>query len=477
MATFAQHFNLGKTQAELDFVDIPLTRDIPLFIDPFAISQRPDRWAQDAHAHLKAFFQQVIDGIRDDRDQEARVLLNHLREPNETHLGLSHGRPQGAGIGQQQADEIFEALRISQSVQTGFLTSLEECELMIEGIGRDKISDLTTNILRGKLAQYTLEQCALHGIFTQQVAVGPQFRLDMHDWSNDYCQLPVANGRPILLVPKAIARADCAYDHRDYYRFFALEYLQAEHLNAGTALVHALKNGRRVVYKKDLEPHYPCTKEYLFQFSRDHPEVLADYREFLSGLEMNGLQGIVDADDESAIAGALRTALAEIPPGNDAASEYHKLLIGVLEFVFFPTLVCPRKEHEIHQGRKRIDIVMENAARSGVFHQLHDVRHLPSAYVAFECKNYSREIANPELDQIGGRFSTNRGKVGFICCRNFENRAWFVERCRDTLRDDRGLIIAVDDEIISSWLQLIEDGRRQDIDTKVGNLVTEVWLA
>jgi hypothetical protein len=477
MPTFARHFRLGKTQAELDFVDVPLARDIPLFLDPFAISQRPDRWAQHAHAHLVAFFQRVIDGIRAGRDQEARRLLNHLREPNETRLGLSRGRPQGAGIGQQQADEIFEALRASQAVQTGFLTSLEECELMIDGIGRDKISDLTTNVLRGKLAEYTLEQCELHGIPTQQVPLGPQFRLDLHDWANDYLRLPVANGRPILLVPKVIARSDCAYDHREYYRHFALEYLQAEHLNAGSSLVHALKNGKRVVYKKDLEARYPCTKEYLFQFSRDHPQVLAAYRKHLAALERRGPRDVVEVEYEPEIAGALRAALAAIALGNNMASEYHKLMIGVLEFVFFPALVCPRKEHEIHQGRKRIDIVMENAATSGIFHRLHAVRQLPSAYVAFECKNYSREIANPELDQIAGRFSPNRGKVGFICCRSFENRAWFVERCRDTLRDDRGLIIAVDDTIVSSWLRLIEAGRRRDIDAEVGNLVTEVWLA
>ncbi len=477
MTTFSRHFDLGKSQAELDFVDVQLDRDMPLFLDPFAISQHPDRWGQDAHAHLVAYFQQVIEGIRVGRDHEARRLLNHLREPNETRLGLSRGRPQGAGIGPYQADEIFAALQTSQAVQTGFLSSLEECELMIEGIGRDKISDLTTNILRGKLAEYTLEQCDLHGVPTQEVPGGPSFRLDLHDWINEYLRLPVANGRPILLVPKVIARTDSAYDHQEYYRHFVLNYLQAEYLQAGTSLVHALKNGKRVVYKKDLEARYPCTKEYLFQFSRDHPNVLAEYRESLTKIEKRGPHDLVEADDETVIAGALRTALAAIVPGNDTASDYHKLVVGILEFVFFPSLVYPRKEREIHQGRKRIDIVMENAATNGIFYQLPTIRHLSSAFVVFECKNYSREIANPELDQISGRFSQNRGMVGFICCRSFEDRGWFVERCRDTLRDGRGLVIAVDDVIMSSWLRLIETGRRRDIDTEVGNLVTEVWLA
>jgi hypothetical protein len=278
-------------------------------------------------------------------------------------------------------------------------------------------------------------------------------------------------------VPKSIARYRPAYDHRTYYHHFALDYLQAEHLNAGSNLVHTLRNGRRRVYKKDLEAIYPCTKEYLFQFSRDHPEVLAQYREHLTELERRGISTAVQPEDEPGIAQALCAALAATPPGNDAASTYHRLMIGILEFVFFPSLVCPRKELEIHDGRKRIDIVMENAAPTGVFNRLHAVRGLPSAFIAFECKNYTREIANPELDQIGGRFSPNRGKAGFICCRSFDNRLRFVQRCRDTFRDDRGLIIAVDDNIVQGWLALIEASRRRDLEASFSRLVDEVWLA
>ena len=477
MATFSKHFALSKSQGELDFVDVRLNRDIALFLDPFAISQRQDRWSQDCHAHLLAFFQQAIDYIKGGHHAEARQLLAHLREPNETRFGLSRGSPQGAGIGSYQADQLFLALRQSNAVKTGFLSSLEECELMIEGIGWDKISDLTTNVIRGKLAQYTQEQCELHGIETREVALGPHFSLNARNWVNEYLQLPVADGRPILLVPKAIARFESSYDHQYYYRHFALNYLQAQHLAAGSNLVHALKNGNRKVYKKELEARYPCTKDYLFQFSKDHPKVLAKYREHLVQLEKRGPRGIVEEEDEPGLAGALSAALAAIPAGNAHASDYHKLMIGILEFIFFPILVCPRKEQEIHQGRKRIDIVMENGAISGVLHRLHAVRKLPCAFVAFECKNYTTEIANPELDQIAGRFSPNRGKIGFICCRHFEDRARFVERCRDTFKDDRGLVAAVDDATVHSWLSLIENGRRRDIDSAIAKSIDEVWLA
>ena len=477
MARFSRHFRLGKSQGELDFVDVRLNRDTALFLDPFALSQRLDRWSQDSHAHLVAFFQKLVDCIRAERLDEGRQLLSHLREPNETRLGLSRGRPQGAGIGSIQADQLFQALIESRAVETGVLSSLEECELMIPGVGRDKISDLTTNVIRGMLAQYTLEQCKLHGVATHGVALGPYFSLDTRDWVSEYLELPLVAGRPILLVPKAIARREAAYDHQVYYQKFALTYLQTQHLAAGTDLVRALKNGRSKVYKKDLEARFPCTKEFLFQFSRRNPEALAEYREYLIELESRGLHSIVEEEDEGGLAAVLRAALGRLRPGTESATSYHKLMVGILEFVFFPTLLCPRKEQEIHEGRKRIDIVMENSAASGIFHRLHAVRNLPCAFIAFECKNYTTDIANPELDQIAGRFSPNRGRAGFICCRHFEDRARFVERCRDTLRDDRGLVVPVDDSTVDSWLALIENGQRQEVDAAIAEVIDEVWLA
>jgi len=476
MPRFSRHFGLRGSQAELDFVDVELDRDNKLFVDPFAVSQRLDRWGQDAHAVLVAFFQLVIDRIRAGKGVEARQLLSQLREPNETRLGLSRAKPRGAGIGSGQADELYGALCRSQAVKTGFISSLEECELMIEGFGHDKISDLTTNILRGKLAAYTQDQCVLHGVPVREVSVGPTFNMDSGLWINDYLRLPVRSGRPIILVPKSIARYKPAYNHESYYRHFALDFLQSEHLRAGSALVHTLRNGKRKVYKKELEQRYPCTKSFLFEFSKEHPEVLAEYRDELSRMEVAGPRSVVDEDDERILAGALRRAVANIEIGNAAASEYHRLMVGILEFVFFPKLLGPRKEVEIHEGRKRIDIVMENAAPSGIFNRLHAVRGIPCSFIFFECKNYGREIANPEMDQISGRFSTNRGRVGFICCRRFDKRALFVKRCRDTFVDGRGLVVAVDDSIVDGLLNLIQSDRREEIDTEIGRLVDEVFL-
>jgi hypothetical protein len=237
-----------------------------------------------------------------------------------------------------------------------------------------------------------------------------------------------------------------------------------------------LKSGRQRVFKKDVAAILPCTKENLFTFSKRRPEALRQYKEGLEKLEKRGVGVALSREEEMLVANSLRAALKSILPGDKDAHEYHKLMAGILEFLFFPNLLCPRLEREIHDGRKRIDIAMENGAWEGIFHRLSATRGLPCSYVFFECKNYSRDIQNPELDQMSGRFSPRRGQLGFVCCRAFRDRSRFVDRCRDTFRDQRGLVIALDDEIIMGWLRLVHDNDRQGVDGGISHLVDEVWL-
>ena len=83
----SQKFNLNKTQAELDFVDIDISQDIPLFIDPFFISIRTDNWSIETSRTIRDFFQKVIDNIIHNRIREGKELFRHLHEPNTTCLG------------------------------------------------------------------------------------------------------------------------------------------------------------------------------------------------------------------------------------------------------------------------------------------------------------------------------------------------------------------------------------------------------
>ena len=126
-----------------------------------------------------------------------------------------------------------------------------------------------------------------------------------------------------------------------------IEFLAEEHLQASSALVHTLRNGTRRVYKKDVKERHPFIKDDLAEFVRQHPQVLEDYK------RLKGAQGPLSATDfdedfdEAAFAGALIGALVAIPPGGSSATAYHRLMIGILSFLFFPGLIAPIKEAEI----------------------------------------------------------------------------------------------------------------------------------
>ena len=146
------------------------------------------------------------------------------------------------------------------------------------------------------------------------------------------------------------------------------------------------------------------------------------------------------------------------PIGTDHATEYQRKIEKLLSALFSEDLAFPELEQRIHDGRKRIDITYTNVAAEGFFKWVGD--HAPAHYVFIECKNYSRDIANPELDQIAGRFSPRRGKFGIIICRKLDNKDLFIQRCRDTADDDRGFIVPLDDDDLRTIVEQIQDEQR-----------------
>ena len=79
------------------------------------------------------------------------------------------------------------------------------------------------------------------------------------------------------------------------------------------------------------------------------------------------------------------------------ADAYHRAIEALMQALFYPALVNPVRESRIHNGRKRIDIRFSNNARDGFFWRIHAHHDVPAGYVVVECKNYSEDVANPEV--------------------------------------------------------------------------------
>jgi len=97
----------------------------------------------------------------------------------------------------------------------------------------------------------------------------------------------------------------------------------------------------------------------------------------------------------------------------------------------------------VSEGRKRADIRFTNMATSGFFHWIKQFGSC--AHIFIECKNYSSDISNPELDQLLGRLSPKTAFFGIIVCRTLEDRPLLVKRCRDAWGRNQGLIVVLDD--------------------------------
>ncbi|HVV15377.1 MAG TPA: hypothetical protein VHD55_03200 [Candidatus Paceibacterota bacterium] len=440
-------FSLGKTQPELDFVDVDVEGDTPVFISPRAITQFQSEWGDECVHLIQDFFKEVIRLIKNGEDDKAHALLSVLREPNETHLGLSKDKSRGRAVGNESAHDIWNALKESRATKSGLLEDLEDTVLMIEGVSVDIVSDIATNIIRAPLIQYTQQMCDWYGIPTQpEVDSGPLWDSSKKAWTSKFVRLPVAAGIRLLLVPKGIVRRHLNYDVNEYYQHYILTHLQQVEIDANSGLVQLLKNKKKRVTKKSLKEKYGTGKQAVVRETIKYPEVLAQYKKAKKKEQHPALtlEDIAEIEKQPTPDwDALLNKVISLSTGKDAADAYEKAVEGLLTALLYPMLAYPVPQQEIHEGRKRIDIAYTNMADSGFFHWA--ATHYPASHIFFECKNYGREIGNPELDQLAGRFSPSRGKVGFIVCRNFEDKELFMKRCRDTAKDDRGFIIPIDD--------------------------------
>ena len=61
----SEKFALSRTQSELDFVDIDTSGDLPLFLDPFFLGLRKDKWSIESTLILRSYFQEVINKIEE----------------------------------------------------------------------------------------------------------------------------------------------------------------------------------------------------------------------------------------------------------------------------------------------------------------------------------------------------------------------------------------------------------------------------
>lgn len=130
---------LDLKQSELDFVDVDLDNDLPLFLDPFFLSIRDDRWSKNAHRTLENYFQFILELFEQGKEDVARENFR-FTEPKEVCFGLSKAGTRGKGLGKDESNKLFQYIRDSNAVENELVNEPSDIKIFVHNIGHDKFT-------------------------------------------------------------------------------------------------------------------------------------------------------------------------------------------------------------------------------------------------------------------------------------------------------------------------------------------------
>lgn len=224
--------SVSETPAEIFFTDffevspevlrtygalnISLTNDLPLFVDPFLLfnSERED---------YRLLHHQMIEYLRFLRDRAATGAVDEgllkswftFSEVKQNWLGVSESGNAGTGLGPKFARALNNNLHSffvnfgEENVTQG--SHLEKLTLIESGIGRDNVSDFTTNLIKDFLLSYTqaFAQQYIDSERRRHVTVGKvRFNYDTQVWESKSFDLPWDGEDFVLLTPRNILTKD-----------------------------------------------------------------------------------------------------------------------------------------------------------------------------------------------------------------------------------------------------------------------------
>lgn len=403
---FGEAFGIEIAQAEADFVIPNLAIDIPVCIDPFLLYKSRDPMLRGLHASVLAVFERAFE-LHRSGDRAGLDRLIDFPEVNAIGFGYTKAGIAGSGLGWQLNRLLADLLEESEAVRERGLRHVEELQLLSVGVGPDRVSDISANILKQALAEYTQEQCALWGIPLQAGAPLAHY-LDHEDmeWRDGYIDLPInpLSGAPLLLVPRRIVRLLPWINYGDFYSNEAQLLLPPR---------PRLPRFPGMAKEKRLE----LAKTEMVAKVRDSPAILDKYisRKERSSGEVQPLLHEQDADELHSTGASLTARLEAIQTGAADAAAYQMLAYEILNFLFEPGLTGGQLEVGTYLGTERRDIVYWNEAERSFWQYVRDEYRSP--LTMFEVKNVAA-LELGHINQTATYLGARLGMLGFIVTRN-----------------------------------------------------------
>ncbi len=140
--------------------DISLLNDLPLFIDPFLLFNSDNEDYQKLHDDIIKYMIFLKEKSLEN-DLKPGLIKNwfHFSEVKQNWLGFCSSGNSGSGLGNDFALSTIKNLKKvfskkdDNKITKGF--HIEKLCLLKDGVGRDNISDFTTNLIKEYLLEYT----------------------------------------------------------------------------------------------------------------------------------------------------------------------------------------------------------------------------------------------------------------------------------------------------------------------------------
>jgi hypothetical protein len=200
-------------------LNISLINDLPLFVDPFLLFDSNDENHRTLHEEIINYVKYLRDvSVRSELTKGLAESLFKFSEVRQNWLGFSRSGNYGSGLGNDFAIALHRNLRLALSnFGTETLTQgshLEKVCLLGRGVGRDHLSDFTTNLIKHYLLNYT-QQFARKNLPTNQRKIFAVDRVNFdyktERWKGAHYELPQFKGDYVILTPKVILTKDEAW--------------------------------------------------------------------------------------------------------------------------------------------------------------------------------------------------------------------------------------------------------------------------
>ncbi|MDA8257290.1 MAG: hypothetical protein M0Z99_16960 [Betaproteobacteria bacterium] len=221
---FTEFFGVDPdTLEDYGAFNISLINDLPLFIDPFLLFDSDDARYTALHEGIITYVKFLRD-VSTTNEKIAPGLHEHwfrFPEVRQNWLGFSRQGNGGSGLGRDFADALHRNLhRVfagfgAETVTRG--SHLEKLCLLGNGVGRDHLSDFTTNLIKHFLLEYTQTFARNHIAPVHRRTFHPvkvTFDYQQQRWRRGTYELPVFAGDYVLLTPKNILTKDEAWINR-----------------------------------------------------------------------------------------------------------------------------------------------------------------------------------------------------------------------------------------------------------------------